>query len=190
MEESNEKPPAGPGAFSLLRAVEPSPIPPGEGVRPKTLTWLCVASFANQGLVFPLYLMGILAAVALKGMPTEEIRHLVETTYAALIRSAAQDELMAYIELMKAHGVALMGVFALRTLARFVGTLRMWQGWKDGFHIYTMAQLLGVLLPILVAGPKMFSFIGFILALNWCYLYFIHRKILRVPAAPPGMPQG
>jgi hypothetical protein len=131
-----------------------------------------------------MYSIGIIAAIAMKDMPAEEIRHLVENTYAAFMRAAAQEELMTYIETMKEHGAALMGVFALRTLARFVGTLRMWQGFTDGFHIYTMAQLLGILLPILIAGPKMFSLVGFVLALNWCYLYFIHRKILRIPASP------
>lgn len=147
-----------------------------------------MGSFINQGLVFPLYAMGIFVAWAMRDMPIEEVRQMMETTYAPLLRSASEDDLMAYLELMKEHGVALMAVFAFRTAARFVGTLRMWQGWKDGFHIYTTAQLLGILVPILIAGPRMFSLIGFILVLNWCYLYFIHRKILRIPDPPPVRP--
>ena len=168
--------------------MEQLPLPPGQGIRPRTLTWLCVASFTNQALVFPLYFMGIFVAFMLRDMSVEEIRHLLENTYAGLVRQAQQEELMAFIGTIKEHGVALMAVYAVRTLARFVGTLRMWQGFGDGFHIYTMAQLLGILLPILIAGPRMFTFIGLLLALNWCYLYFIHRKILRIPAPPgPGM---
>jgi len=164
----------------LLRAVDPqTSSSPAPVTRPRTLTWLCTASFINQGLVFPLYLLGIPVAYAMRTMPEEELRTMVEQAYAAFMQPEQQEMLTAYIGLMKAHGPALMGIFALRTLARFIGTLRMWQGRKDGFHIYTSAQLLGMLVPILIAGPVTLSFVGFILALNWCYLYFIHRKALR-----------
>ncbi len=157
----------------------PTAEPPNLGGRPRTLTWLCTASFINQGLVFPLYLLGIAAAFAMRSVPEEELHRMVETFYSAFVQPEQQDELAAYIGLMKLHGPVLMTVFAMRTLSRFIGTLRMWQGRKDGFHIYTSAQLLGMLVPILIAGPQTINLLGFILALNWCYLYFIHRKFLR-----------
>ncbi len=143
------------------------------------LKWLCVASFINQGVVFPLYLMGILMSYVMRDMSPEEIRELVEKTYAKFIQPDQREQMVTYLELLKVHGVVLMSVFALRTLARFIGTFRMWQGWKDGFHIYTSAQLLGMLVPIMIVGPETINLIGFILAINWCYLYFIHRKSLR-----------
>ncbi|MBP8822944.1 MAG: hypothetical protein KBH07_04830 [Flavobacteriales bacterium] len=152
---------------------------PQAGARPRTLTWLCTASFVNQALVFPLYLTGIAVAYAMRSMPDAELQQMVVDAWSGFVQPGQQDELMAYIGMLKAHGPALMGIFALRTLARFIGTLRMWQGRSDGFHIYTSAQLLGMLLPIFVAGPRTINFLGFILALNWCYLYFIHRKTLR-----------
>lgn len=152
---------------------------PRPDARPRTLTWLCAASFANQGLVFPLYLMGAFMAYVIRDLPPDEVADMVRSAYAAFLPPAQQDEAVAYVNLLKAHGVALMAVFALRTLARFIGTLRMWQGRKDGFHIYTSAQLLGMLVPILIAGPRTINFLGFLLAINWCYLYFIHRKALR-----------
>ena len=148
-------------------------------VRPVMLTRLCVASFINQGVVFPLYLIGILGAYALRGMPEEEVRHLIETTWSWLFSPDQQEAAFSYVAVMRAHGVALMSVFALRTLARFVGVFRMWNGKLDGFHIYTTAQLLGMLVPILIAGPAALNILGFFLALNWCYLYFIHRKSLK-----------
>lgn len=123
--------------------------------------------------------MGIVVAVAIRGIPDEEVLKLVHTTYGAFIQPGQEDDIVAYVAMLKAHGPALMGVFALRTLVRFIGTLRMWQGFKDGFHIYTTAQLLGMLVPMLIAGPKAINLLGFVLALNWCYLYFTHRKALR-----------
>ena len=83
-----------------------------------------------------------------------------------------------YLDLFREHGVALLGVFALRTAVRFVGTLRMWQLKGDGFHIYTTAQLLGILLPMLIAGTEMFSFLGLVLASLWCLMYFARMKAI------------
>jgi hypothetical protein len=98
---------------------------------------------------------------------------------AFLVGPAQREALVPYMEMMRLHGVALMSILALRTFARFIGTWRMWNGRHDGLHIYITAQLLGMLLPIMVAGPKTLDFIGFIIALNWCYLYFTQRKALR-----------
>ncbi|HQV37632.1 MAG: hypothetical protein IPO60_01375 [Flavobacteriales bacterium] len=147
--------------------------------RPVMLTRLCVASFINQGVVFPIYLIGILGAYAIKSMSVEEVRQIIETTWSSYLKPDQQDALLTYVGVMRAHGVALMGVFALRTLARFVGVFRMWNGKFDGFHIYTSAQLLGMLVPIMIAGSATLNILGFFLALNWCYLYFIHRKSLK-----------
>lgn len=143
------------------------------------LARLCVASFINQGVVFPLYLSGILLAYVMHGMPLEEVRNLVATTYSNWLPPDRLEAMQAYVGSLREHGVALMSIFSARTLVRFVGTLRMWQGRKDGFHIYTSAQLLGMLFPMLVDAPDTFNILGFFLALNWCYLYFTQRNALR-----------
>lgn len=168
------------GGFLFFRAVE-TETSEGQGTwqRPKLLARLCMASFINQGLVFPLYLIGCAGAYALKGMPEEEVRKLIDGVYATWLQPQQLEAVHAYIQVMRLHGVALMAVFAARTLLRFTGTLRMWQGWKDGMHIYITAQLLGVLVPMLVAGREAFNFLGFLIALNWCFLYFTQRRVMR-----------
>ena len=148
--------------------------------RPKMLARLCVASFVNQGVVFPLYLSGILVSYVLQGMSVEEVRNLVSSTYSTWLPPDRIEAMQLYVGSLRAHGVALMAIFSLRTLVRFFGTLRMWQGKKEGFHIYTSAQLLGILVPMLVVdGLASFNFLGFVLALNWCYLYFTQRNALK-----------
>ncbi|MBK8581363.1 MAG: hypothetical protein LKM36_10270 [Flavobacteriales bacterium] len=147
--------------------------------RPPMLARLCVASFINQGVVFPLYLSGILLAYVMQGMQAEEVRDLVATTYSTWLPPDRLEAMQVYVAALRANGVSLMAIFAVRTLARFVGTLRMWNGNKDGFHIYTSAQLLGMLVPMLVAGPGTLNILGFFLALNWSYLYFTQLKSLR-----------
>lgn len=174
-----EKPPVDPGAFSFFRGMAANEEPGGTWQRPRLLARLCVASFINQGLMFPLYLMGMLGAWLLGRMPEQEVEALVAQTWSRLLDPAQQEAMQGYLATMQAHGVALLAVLALRTLARAVGTFRLWQGRKDGLHIYISAQLLGVLLPMLVAGPDMFNLLGFVLALNWCWLYFTQRQALR-----------
>ena len=36
-----------------------------------------------------------------------------------------------------------------------------------------------VLIPLLVAGPRTLDIFGFLLAMNWCWLYFTQRKALH-----------
>jgi hypothetical protein len=151
----------------------------GAWERPRLLARLCVASFINQGVVFPLYLLGMLGAWLVQGMPEQEVEALVAQTWARVLDPAQQQAMQGYMAIMRAHGVALMGVLAARTLVRAVGTFRLWQGRRDGLHIYISAQLLGMLLPMLVAGPGTFNFFGFLIALNWCWLYFTQRHALR-----------
>jgi hypothetical protein len=130
-------------------------------------------------VVFPIYVFGLLLALGMRTMSADEAGHLLDAMPTGLVSAAQRKAMVPYLDMLRLHGVALMVVLALRTLVRFFGTLRMWNGHHDGLHIYISAQLLGMLLPILVAGPKTLDFLGFIIALNWCYLYFTQRKALR-----------
>jgi hypothetical protein len=167
------------GGFSFFRGVEQPTGHSGAWERPKILTRLCALSFINQGVVFPLYLFGLLGVYMMQHMPAEEVQRLITDTWSRWMVPEQQEALRSYMDLMREHGKAVMGIFALRTLVRAFGTWRMWTGWRDGFHIYTSAQLLGILLPLWIAGPRTFNFLGFFIALNWCYLYFTQRKALR-----------
>ncbi len=149
--------------------------------RPKGLTRLCIASFINQGVMFPVYLLGIPISAMIRTMDPDALEALVRQQYEPYFDDAQVEQFLSYSTLLRDHGVALMGVLALRTLARFVGTLRMWRLKEDGFHIYTTAQLLGVLLPMLVAGNAMFSLFGLMTAVLWCLLYWQQHRLITEP---------
>lgn len=153
--------------------------PTGTWLRPRGLARLCITSFIYQGVVFLYYLGELLVALHYRPMSAEAVRNEASAMGRLLVPEQDLEPLLAYAEILRTSGLLLVGVFLLRTVARFVGTLRMWQGWRDGFHIYTMSQLLGCLLPIVIAGPRLFSVLGFLLVLNWCYFYFLLRKTLR-----------
>lgn len=150
-------------------------------VRPPTLTRLCVLSFINQGVVFPVYLLGFLASFSLPDTDPQMMRDTAATLYKGFVPDISEeqmDQVFRFLDLLREHGVALMGVFAMRTAVRFVGILRMWKLHGDGFHIYTSAQLLGVLVPMLIAGTDTFSPIGLLAVALWCLMYFTRMKAI------------
>ena len=160
--------------------MEQAPIPPipiGRA-RPPALTRLCVLSFLNQGIVFPMYLLGFFASFSLAEIDPAELRAMADTFYGTLLEPDQLDKLHGFLDLLHEHGTPLLGVFALRTAVRFIGTWRMWNLKGDGFHIYTTAQLLGILLPMLIAGTELFSFPGLMLAALWCLMYFTRMRAI------------
>ncbi len=156
------------------------PVPPAlpTAPRPPALTRLCVLSFINQGVMFPIYLLGFFASFSLADIDPQELWAMADAIYGKMLDSTELDRLHGFLDLFQEHGTALMGVLALRTAARFIGTLRMWQLKGDGFHIYTTAQLLGILLPMLIAGTAMFSLLGLVLVSLWCLMYFVRMRAI------------
>ncbi|HEY0978815.1 MAG TPA: hypothetical protein VGE21_15185 [Flavobacteriales bacterium] len=150
--------------------------------RPPVLRWLCIASGIDQSFFLLLYAFGLLAAFALKDMPADEFAALAQRSYAMLLTPEQIEQLLPFGELLRTHGVLLFTIYLLRTAARMVGTVRMWNGHSDGLHIYITAQLLGVLAPMLLVDRQLFSFFGLLMVLNWCYLYWSLRHVLRRPA--------
>ena len=113
-------------------------------------------------------------------MTPDEVETLLRTGTGGLLQGAQLEQMRTAVELLRENGVWIMFVLALRTLARFIGVLRMWKLKGDGFHIYTTAQLLGILVPMLIGGQAMFSGLGLITVAMWCYLYWSQLKFLKV----------
>lgn len=147
--------------------------------RPAAFQRLAVASFINQGFVFLVYLFGLFASLLLSSMDVEDAVEQIRRSMWLPLDAASMEQLEANTRMLHAHGTALMSVLLLRTLARFIGVLRMWHRHADGFHIYTTAQLLGILLPMLIAGNELFSFTGLLAAGLWCLLYHGQRAWWR-----------
>lgn len=146
--------------------------------RPPALTRLCIASFLDQGLFIPLYLLGIPATMVMREMDPTVLNDTVRAFYSGFVPAEQLDDVFNYVTLLREHGLALMIVFALRTIGRLIGTLRMWKLKGDGLHIYITSQLLGLLVPMIIAGAKLFAPISLVIVLAWSYLYWAQRKAL------------
>ncbi len=148
------------------------------GARPPALTRLCILSFINQGAMFFIYLSGLVAAPFLRDSDPQVLRDAALSLYQGTFEPDELERLYAMLDTFREHGVVLMSVFAIRTIARFIGTLRMWRLHGDGFHVYTTAQLLGVLVPMLIAGKDMVSPLGLVAAALWCFMYFVRMRAI------------
>ena len=141
-----------------------------------SLRRLCQLSFANQGLMMLVYLVGLFVAIGVRSLTTDEVASYVS---AQAREAGAQDrlpQLLRTAELFRTSGIWLMLAFTLRTFARFLGVLGMWRGKASGFHIYTLAQLLGMVPPLLILGPQSFEWMGLIAVLLWCLMYWIRMR--------------
>jgi hypothetical protein len=139
---------------------------------------LGVLSFVNTGLFIAVYGIGMLASVAIAAMPYDQYEAMMRTQLELLAGGEDMEPMMEMLALYHAHGTALMGLMLLRTLARLVGVLGLWNGRAWGFHVYAVAQLGGIFLPHLVLPLKFLGLGGALCAIGMTALYGTQRKYL------------
>ena len=109
--------------------------------RPDFLTLLCVLSFIGSGCALLSYLS--------VGLSFNTLRHLVfETdTYKAYLDMRHMRVYMAFMFSLPQWYFLLNG---LLYAASFAGVVLMWRLRRTGFHVYTIAQCLIILLGMLI----------------------------------------
>jgi hypothetical protein len=120
--------------------------PPAEPVekRPTLLTVLCILTFIGSGLNAFSSLMGFLFFDSMMKAGQEVIKILKLPG-------------LEFLDLLTRGYFAVSGLIYLLAVA---GAVRMWQMRKQGFHIYTISQILGVISPMYffrMGGPDLFS---------------------------------
>lgn len=152
--------------------------PPLPWQRPRLIRDLGILSFLNTGIFIFLYALVLLFAVGAQQMPYDRFEASMRPQ---LELYAAGEDIGPMLEMMAifhAHGVALMALLLLRTVARLVGVVGLWQrkGW--GFRVYAIAQLAGIFLPHLILPWKMLGVVGPLLSVGMTALYGTQRRFL------------
>lgn len=147
--------------------------------RPPMLRWLCLSSAVNQVFCVFMYFMALLFTISIQRMPAAEVDGLMQDLYSRWVQPDQLERLTRITDMLRSHGMLFLSILLLRTVARSVGTWRMWNGHLDGLHIYISAQLLGVLLPMALVDRSLFDGFGLLMALNWSYLYWSVRRALH-----------
>ncbi len=130
---------------------------PSQEKRPKILTILCILSFIGSG-------MGMIAYLFYRLMFNEVETMIEEGQFA-----------FPGIEILMSGGNKYFLMGSLLYLISFAGVLFMWKMRAIGFHLYTAAQILMLILPFLALENYPVPFVDFIITLIFILLY---RKFL------------
>jgi hypothetical protein len=116
-----------------------------DGKRPTLLTVLCILTFIGSGLnLFSCLFLFIFFDTFLKLLPE-------------VVRVFKMPEMTSFLESVKPGYFA--ATAAINALA-LAGAIRMWQLRKQGFHIYTVSQILVIIAPMYffkLPGPDFFN---------------------------------
>ncbi len=113
------------------------------GKRPTFLTVICILSFVGIGLS----VIGYFAAFALMGVAQAAV-NTAEGMGATVtdVEGPSMGALWAYI----------IGGFAMVILA-LIGVIKMWKLQKSGFYMYTIAQVVAIVLGVVASQFTVFS---------------------------------
>lgn len=131
-----------------------------EKKRPDLLTLLCVLTFIGSG-------MGAFS------------NFVFAANYSFIIDMADSGELSfpgldIYLSLPQSFYV----FSAILYFASLVGAVQMWKLRKIGFHIYTSAQILLLLVPVIYPQFDSFPFLGLVVTAIFVALYGRHLKYM------------
>jgi hypothetical protein len=142
---------------------ESTPTQQTNGKRPPGLTFLCILTFIGSGMSA---LSSLLMAAAYNLIPEAVKQSPLQDTEAVLnlIRSAGPDFF------------AIMGILYLVSLA---GAILMFKLKRNGFHIYTTAQLAMLILPLLMIDGFIIPVSNLLLTGSFVLAYAVNIRIMR-----------
>ena len=136
-------------------------IKPGLIKRPELLTYLCIISFIGSGLASLSNLFIFLSFDEMVNLKDEMTFDLPE------------------FDLMMSGGKRFfLTGFILYTLSLF-GAIYMWKLRKIGFHLYTVAQLFILILPVVMIPAYPLSWLSILVTGAFVAAYGIHIKVMK-----------
>ncbi|MCB9164000.1 MAG: hypothetical protein H6592_06155 [Flavobacteriales bacterium] len=151
----------------------------GNTARPELIKVLGPFTFVNTGIFMLLYALMILAMLGLRQAPEEEFVAMVNESAARFLPEDGIAEMEAIARIFHEHGVLLMGIYLVRTVARFIGALGIWRGRRSGFHLYAAAQLVGLFAPHLILPWSMLGVFGPMLTVGMTAAYGSQLKRMQ-----------
>lgn len=152
----------------------PDPVSPGEGKRPPTLTLLCVLTFIGSGFSalsqFMLWVMFPALQDLFAGGAFDSYFSMVP--YA---RESMEQLLSSW-----RHYYALLFLLYGASLA---GAVLMWKLRRNGFHVYTIAQCLLLIVSVLMAPEAGFPWGSLVWTALFVGMYAVHLRYLHAKEA-------
>ena len=125
--------------------------------RPDFLSALCILTFIGSSFTFIMYLL------------------------ASLFFERASEIIIEYSAMHSTNGINSFYFTILMALSALSlsGAIRMWKLCRDGFFIYTTAQILILLLPVIWINSQAFSIVNLIFTIIFIGGYTLNLKHLR-----------
>ncbi len=139
--------------------------------RPQFLTVLCILSFVAAGISVVASVIGYIGMGVAEGMGADFTAKMTESMEGM---GTNMNDVMALVT----HAKTLMIVGIIVTLIGLIGVIQMWKLKKMGFYIYTGAQVIGIVAPIIIAGIAGFSAVGLVIAAAFIVMYGLNLKYM------------
>ena len=125
--------------------------------RPDFLSALCILTFIGSSFTFVLYLA------------------------ASLFFERASEIIAEFSALYPINAITALyfTIFMALSALSLTGAIRMWKLHRDGFFIYTAAQIVLLLLPIFWISSQAFSVVNLIFTVIFIGGYLLNLKYLR-----------
>jgi hypothetical protein len=132
-------------------------VPQTQQQRPTLLTVLCILTFIGSGLSLLIYLL------------------------AALLFGAMVDMLQSipgFAALASGGMVMFILLFVLAFVSLF-GAIKMWSLKKVGFYMYTAAQILMIIVPLVFLEGAQIGILGIVITILFIILYGLNLKVME-----------
>ncbi len=156
--------------------------------RPTLLTILCILTFLVSGYTLVTGVIGIFSTKSFDQAQWHEISEQVAESLAGADENSARivEEVLASasitVERGIYHGTTLNLIAILVALASAYGAYLMWNLRKSGFVFYTLAKIVGILVPLILLGFNVITIVvyGFatVVTVVFIILYNINRKYM------------
>lgn len=142
---------------------ENTQIKPFNGKRPPSLSFLCILTFIGSGVSALSSLFVVMAydimPMAVEQSPIPGAQEMLELVLAA------GRSFFVYMGLL--YGLSLFGA------------IYMWKMRKRGFHFYTLAQLLLLIVPLLMINGYQTPFSTILLSASFILAYGLNLRFMR-----------
>ncbi|NTW23059.1 MAG: hypothetical protein HGA37_00040 [Lentimicrobium sp.] len=133
------------------------------GKRPVGLTLLCILTFIGSGLSA---MSSFFVAIAYNIIPMA-------------VKESPFGDTAALLELIKSAGPSFFIIMGVLYLGSLSGAIFMFQLRKTGFHVYTLAQLIMLIIPSLMIEGYILPFANLLLTGSFVLAYGINLRIMR-----------
>lgn len=131
--------------------------------RPQSLSFICILSFIGSGISA---LTALLVLLIFDAVP-------------ALVEQGGLPQAIEMNEILQKAGKSFFAVMLVLYVASFFGVFQMWKQQKTGFHIYTLAQLLLLLVPLLMISGFTLPVSNWLLTLTFIGAYALNLRFMK-----------